>query len=57
MTEIKIEKEAISEDIDMLEDLVLSAVNNALQKAEEKAAESMGQVGLGGGMDLSQFFK
>ena len=38
---IKIEPEVISEDIEMLEDLVLAAVNQALSRAQEEAAEQM----------------
>ena len=38
---IKIEPEVISEDIEMLEDLVLAAVNQALSRAQDEAAEQM----------------
>lgn len=38
---IKIEPEVISEDIEMLEDLVLAAVNQALSRAQQEAAEQM----------------
>ena len=38
---IKIEPEVISEDIEMLEDLVLAAVNQALSRAQKEAAEQM----------------
>jgi len=38
---IKIEPEVISEDIEMLEDLVLAAVNQAMSRAQEVAAEQM----------------
>lgn len=38
---IKIEPEVISEDIEMLEDLVLAAVNQAMSRAQEEAAEQM----------------
>ena len=51
---LTIAKEAVDpEDVEMLQDMVLSAVNEALRKADEQAAQSMGQVT--GGMDLSQF--
>ena len=51
---IKIAPEAIDpEDIEMLEDLIVAATNEALRKAEEAGAEVMnkmaGGLGLGGG--------
>ena len=49
--EIRIDPEAIDpEDADMLQDLVLAAVNEALRSAQELAASKMGDVtgGLGG---------
>lgn len=40
--EIKIEKEVVDpDDIEMLEDLVVAAINTALEKAQELAAEKM----------------
>lgn len=48
---IKIEKEVVNpEDVEMLEDLVLSAVNQAREKAAELQSESMGA--LTGGMNI-----
>lgn len=48
---IKIEKEVVNpEDVEMLEDLVLSAVNQAKEKAAELQAQSMG--GLTGGLNI-----
>ncbi len=48
---IKIEKEVVDpEDVEMLEDLILSAVNQAREKAGELQAESMGS--LTGGMNI-----
>lgn len=38
------------DDVEMLEDLVLAAVNDGLRRAQELAAEKMG--GITGGMDL-----
>ncbi len=38
---IKIEKEILEEDIEMVEDLVLVAVNQALQNADSAAEEKM----------------
>lgn len=48
---INIKPEVVDpEDVEMLEDLVLSAVNEALRKAEEESAKQMGK--LTGGMNL-----
>lgn len=48
---IKIEKEVVDpEDVEMLEDLVLSAVNQAREKAAELQAEMMGSIT--GGLNL-----
>jgi DNA-binding YbaB/EbfC family protein len=42
---IKIEKEVVNpEDIEMLEDLVLAAVNEGLRKSQEMAQDEMGQI-------------
>ncbi len=42
---IKIEKEVVNpDDVEMLEELVLSAVNQAKEKAAELQAQSMGSV-------------
>ncbi len=48
-----------SDDIDMLQDLVVAAVNEGMKKSKEMMNEEMGKVtgGLGGGMDLSSIFK
>ncbi len=40
---IKIEPEVITEDVEMLEDLVLAATNQALARSQEAAAEHMQQ--------------
>jgi len=46
---LKIAKEVVdSEDIEMLEDLVLAAVNQALEKSQEMASQEMNKVA--GGM-------
>ena len=51
ITEIKIKPEAIDpEDPEVLEDMVLAAVNEGLRSAQELAANKMG--GLTGGLDL-----
>jgi len=48
---IKIEKEVVNpEDVEMLEDLVLSAVNQAREKAAELQAQSMAE--LTGGLNI-----
>jgi len=48
---IKIEKEVVNpDDVEMLEDLVLSAVNQAREKAAELQAEAMGD--LTGGLNI-----
>ena len=55
LTEIKIKKEAIDpEDPETLEDLVLAAVNSALQAAEELAQSrlNLGQMGDLGSLGL-----
>lgn len=44
IVEVKINQEAVDpDDVEMLEDLVLAAVNDALKKADELANETMGQ--------------
>ncbi len=45
---IRLEKEVVNpDDIGMLEDLILSAVNNALHKAEEAASAEMNKITAG----------
>ena len=49
MVELKIDPELIKpEDAGMLEDLVLVAVNNGIQKSRDLAAEGMGSLDMGG---------
>jgi DNA-binding YbaB/EbfC family protein len=51
LQEIKIAPEAVDpDDVDMLQDMVLAAVNEAIRSAQELAASKMNQVtgGLGG---------
>src|SRR5690554_4831701 len=51
ITSIKIKPEVVDpEDIEMLEDLVLAATNEALRKADEMVAGEMGKVT--GGMNI-----
>ena len=48
---IQIEKEVVDpEDVDMLQDLVLAAVNDALAKSQEMVSSEMGK--LTGGMNI-----
>ena len=49
LKEIKIKKEAVDpEDVEMLEDLILSCVNEALRKVDSAQAESMGKYNIPG---------
>ena len=51
ITGVKLDPEAVDpDDVEMLEDLIMAAVNEALRKAEEAAASSMSRLtsGLGG---------
>lgn len=55
VTSIKIKEEVVdSDDVEMLEDLVLSAVNEALKKAEEASSNQMGK--LTGGLNIPGLF-
>ncbi len=52
---VSIKPEVVDEDdVEMLEDLVLSAVNEALRKADEDTANKMGK--LTGGMNMPGLF-
>lgn len=52
---ISIKPEVVdADDVEMLEDLVLSAVNEALRKADEEASNKMGK--LTGGMNIPGLF-
>ena len=53
LTSLKIKPEVIDpEDAEMLEDLIMAAVNEAIKMAEEASSAMMGKMtaGLGGGM-------
>ena len=53
VTKVKLQEEAVDpDDIEMLEDLIMAATNEALRKAEEASAANMAKLtgGLGGGM-------
>ena len=53
--DISIEKEVVDpEDIDMLQDMVMAAVNDALTKSQEMAASEMGKIT--GGMNIPGLF-
>lgn len=53
--EIKIKQEVVDpEDVEMLEDLILSAVNGAIKKAEEMMVSEMGK--LTGGLNIPGMF-
>jgi len=52
---IHIEKEVVDpEDVEMLQDLILAAVNDALSKAQEMVSSEMGK--LTGGMNIPGMF-
>lgn len=51
---VTIKPEAVDpEDVEMLQDMVISAVNEAMRQADEDAAQSMTR--MTGGLDLSKF--
>ena len=53
--EIKIDPEVVDpDDVEMLQDLVLAAVNEAIRKAEEMVSSEMGKIT--GGMNLPGMF-
>jgi len=55
IVEIKISPEAVDpEDVEMLQDLVLAAVNESLRKAQEMMASEMGKVT--GGLNIPGLF-
>ncbi len=53
--DLQIDEEAVDpEDVEMLEDLILAAVNEAMREATEEANEKMGQ--MTGGMNMPGMF-
>ncbi len=55
VTKIKIDPEAVDpDDVEMLEDLIMAATNEAIRKIDEYSQNTMGKItgGLGGGMGL-----
>ena len=55
LTELTINPEAVDpEDVEMLQDMVIAAVNQAMQTAEEEASRNMSR--LTGGLNLGGLF-
>ena len=55
LLDLKIEKDVVDpEDIEMLQDLILAAVNEAIKKSQEMIQEEMGKVT--GGMNIPGLF-
>ena len=55
VTKVKIDPEAVDpDDVEMLEDLIMAATNEATRKIDEYSQNTMGKItgGLGGGMGL-----
>ena len=55
VTKVKIDPEAVDpDDVEMLEDLIMAATNEAMRKMDEYSQNTMGKItgGLGGGMGL-----
>ena len=53
VTKVKIDPEAVDpDDVEMLEDLIMAAANEAIRKIDEYSQNTMGKItgGLGGGM-------
>ena len=52
---LKVEKEVVNpEDVDMLQDLIIAAVNEGMRKAQEMVAAEMSQVT--GGLNIPGMF-
>ncbi|MFT5872869.1 MAG: DNA-binding YbaB/EbfC family protein [Clostridium sp.] len=55
LIEVKIKPEVVdTDDVEMLEDLIMSACNEALKKAEDETSNEMGK--LTGGMNMPGMF-
>ncbi len=55
LVEVKIKPEVVDpDDVEMLEDLIMSACNEALKKAEDETSSEMGK--LTGGMNMPGMF-
>ncbi len=60
LTALKIDPAVVdSDDVEMLQDLVVAAVNEGVKKSKEMMSEEMGKAtgGFNPGMDLSSIFK
>ena len=60
LLEVQIDPEAVDkDDIQTLQDLILSAVNEGIRQSQKQIQESMGQQlgGLSGGMNLQNLFQ
>jgi DNA-binding YbaB/EbfC family protein len=51
---LRIDKEVVGDDVEMLQDLILAAVNEALNRSREMMAQEMGK--LTGGMQIPGLF-
>lgn len=55
LVDVKIKEEVVDpDDVEMLQDLIITAVNEALKKAEEQTSSEMGK--LTGGMNIPGMF-
>lgn len=55
ITDIKIKQDVVDpDDVEMLQDLIITAVNEAIKKAEEETSKEMGK--LTGGMNIPGLF-
>lgn len=55
ITELVIDPDAVDEDdVEMLQDMIIAGVNEAMRKLDEESSKRMGQVtgGMGGGLGL-----
>ena len=60
LLEVKIDPEVVDrDDIQTLQDLILSAVNEGIRQSQKKMQESLGQQlgGMGGGLNLQNLFQ
>jgi len=49
---VKLSPDIMDEEVDMIEDLIVAALNQAMQKADETAQEKMGTLTGGMGMNI-----
>ena len=60
LLEVEIDPEVVDrDDVQTLQDLILSAVNEGIRQSQKKMQESMGQQlgGMGGGLNLQNLFQ